>query len=176
MCMHRYVSYASPQLLAAFFSQMKPVQPNSGRLQGLAVVPRAQRVSAPTSHFHGCPLQPWLLILSPALQARGQPSTPPQQLPIFAWPRPHLTTPSWHQMLPINFVRTQLTSVNCKAQTPNILQMKQQQAHCQWLSLDPSPCSTLLRQLAENKPRAVWGFARGISSTSQGQAALQPSA
>lgn len=96
---------------------MKPAQPNSGRLQGLAGVPHAQGVSAPTSHFHGCPLQPWLLILSPALQARGQPSAPPQQLPIFAWPRPHLTTPSWHQMLPINFVRTQ--AHKCQLQSPD---------------------------------------------------------
>lgn len=124
-------------ILAVFLSQMKPAQPNTGRLQGLAVVPHAQGVSSPTSHCHGCPLQ--LLILSPALQTRGQPCTPPQQLPIFTWPRYHLATPSWHQMFPINFVHAQLTSVSWKAQTPNILQMKQQQALCQWLRPGSQP-------------------------------------
>lgn len=42
-----------------------------------------------------------------------------------------LPVPSQHQMVPINFVRAQLASVNWKTQTLNILQMKQQQAHCQ---------------------------------------------
>lgn len=37
----------------------------------------------------------------------------------------HLAVPSRHQMVPINFVHAQLASVNWKAQTPNILPMKQ---------------------------------------------------
>lgn len=79
--------------------------------------PAPSEVSPLTSHFHRCPLRPPLPTLSP------QPAT---TAPLFSQGRGnHLTAPSQHQMVPINFVHTQLPSVNWKAQTPNILQMKQ---------------------------------------------------
>lgn len=59
--------------------------------------------------------------------------------PHSTWPRCHLPAPSWHQMFAINSVRTQLSSVSWKAQTPNISQMKQEQARCQWLRPGSQP-------------------------------------
>ena len=178
VCTYTYLSTPT-QLLAPFLSQVKQAQPNAGRLWGCAwgsaALPCAQ--GGFTTHI---PL-PWVPSSAtapdpfpPRCRSAGAPA-PCLNGSWFSRSRGnHLTAPSRHQMVPINFVYAQLASVNGKAQTPNILLMKQQRALCQRHRTGSQPLLHTAPATGGKQAKSRLGiWVRDLLHLGKGQAALQ---
>lgn len=155
---------------------MKPAQPNTGRAPGLgsdAPCPGGFITFIP---FHGSPLQLQSFpqhcrhVGSPAVSAAPHHNSSPFSPHVQGTTSP---LPPGSRCFPLTSFAPGSQVSSGKART-QIFYRWSNRLFANDSGLDPSPCSTLLRQVAEHKQRVVWGFAWGISSMWQVQAALQP--
>lgn len=94
--------------------------------------PMPRGVSAPTSHFHRCPLQPLVPTLSPHAADTWAPLRPTATAPSFHMAEVTVSLcPPSTRWLPLTLSALSSQVSTGKTQTLNILQMKQQQARCQ---------------------------------------------